>query len=191
MERSLTSDTPSDRSHYGQQVCAFPMLAPDVEQDLCRRWRDRHDVSAAHHLFVSHLRLVMKIVREYRGYGLLPEDLIGEGQLGLMRAVCRFDPDRGVRFPTYALWWARATLCQYILHSWSSIGQNRDNGAWKKLFLNLRHACRNLQTFDNCALTVRPEAIGFWMCRSWQSAENVPAVAAEREKLRLSREEIG
>ena len=152
MERSRTSDLHIDRSRYFLQVHAFPMLASEVEQDLCRRWRDRRDISAAHLVVSSHLRLVMKIAREYRGYGLSSEDLIGEGQLGLMHAVSRFDPDRGVRFSTYAVWWVRAAICQYILHNWSLV-RIASTTTQRKLFFNLRRARRNLQIFDGRALT--------------------------------------
>jgi Sigma-70 region 2 len=107
-------------SRYFRGVRSFPMLSAEAERALCYRWRDHHDISAAHQLVGSHLRLVARIAKVYRGYGLPLEELIGEGHVGMMRALCRFDPDRGVRFATYALWWVRASIQEYILHNWSN-----------------------------------------------------------------------
>ena len=138
-------------SRYVHRIRAFPILSPEAEQDLCRRWCDRYDISAADQLVGSHLRLVVKIARGYRGYGLPIEDLVGEGQLGLMRAICRFDPDRGVRFATYALWWVRAAIQAYVLHNWSLV-KIGTTGAQRKLFFNLRRVRRSIQIFDDRAL---------------------------------------
>ncbi len=99
---------------------SFPMLSAEAERALCCRWRDHYDISAAHQLVGNHLRLVARIVKVYRGYGLPLEDLVGEGYVGMMRALCRFDPDQGVRFASYALWWVRASIQEYILHNRSN-----------------------------------------------------------------------
>jgi RNA polymerase sigma-32 factor len=139
-------------SRYVHRIRAFPILSPEAEQDLCRRWCDRYDISAADQLVGSHLRLVVKIARGYRGYGLPIEDLVGEGQVGLMRAICRFDPDRGVRFATYALWWVRAAIQAYVLHNWSLV-KIGTTGAQRKLFFNLRRVRRSIQVFDDRALS--------------------------------------
>lgn len=148
MEAGRSVNARDDLSRYISQVRSVPMLTPESEQELGRRWRDRHDISAAHQLVGSHLRLVVKIARGYRGYGLPPDDMIGEGQLGLMRAVCRFDPDRGIRFATYAVWWVHAAIREYVLHNWSLV-KIGTTGAQKKLFFNLRRARRHLQILDH------------------------------------------
>ena len=145
------ADAGNGLSRYVHRIRAFPILTPEAEQDLCRRWCDRYDISAADHLVSSHLRLVVKIARGYRGYGLPIEDLISEGQLGLMRAICRFDPDRGVRFATYAIWWVRAAIWAYVLHNWSLV-KIGTTGAQRKLFFNLRRVRRSIQIFDDRAL---------------------------------------
>ncbi|MBV8535804.1 MAG: RNA polymerase sigma factor RpoH [Alphaproteobacteria bacterium] len=147
MEPGRVVSTRDDLSRYIQQVRSVPMLTLETERELSHRWHDRHDISAAHQLVSSHLRLAIKIARSYRGYGLPPDDLIGEGQLGLMRAVCRFDPDRGVRFATYAVWWIHAAIREYVLHNWSLVKMGT-TGAQKKLFFNLRRARRHLQIAD-------------------------------------------
>jgi RNA polymerase sigma-32 factor len=122
----------------------YPLLSNDEEQALCRRWRDQHDQAAAQQLIGSHLRLVIKTAKSYLGYGLPLDDLYGEGQVGLMRALCRFDPDRGVRFATYALWWIRSEIQGYILHNWSMVKLGT-TASQKKLFFNLRKLRRYLQ----------------------------------------------
>lgn len=99
----------------------FPLLSTDTEAALCRRWRDHHDISAAHRLAATHLRLVVKIAGGYRGYGLPLDDLAGEGHLGLMRAICRFDPDRGVPFAGYATSWIRSAIQEYVLNNWPQV----------------------------------------------------------------------
>jgi RNA polymerase sigma-32 factor len=135
-------------NHYLRDVRAFPILSLETEQELCFRWRDHHDITAAHELVGSHLRLVVKTARAYRGYGLPQEDLIGEGHIGLMRAVCRFDPRRGVRFATYAIWWVRAAILEYVMHNWSVV-KIATTGAQKRLFFNLLRMRSNLHEFDN------------------------------------------
>src|ERR1700739_5107703 len=106
---------------YFKETQRFPMLDPQEEYMLAKRWREASDRDAAHRLIISHLRLVYKIARGYRGYGLPIADLISEGHIGLMQAVERFDPERGFRFSTYAIWWIRATIQNYILRSWSLV----------------------------------------------------------------------
>jgi RNA polymerase sigma-32 factor len=97
------------------------MLSAEAERALCYRWCDHHDISAAHQLIGSHPRLVARVGKVYRGYGLPLEDLIGEGYVGMMRALRRFEPDRGVRFASYALWWVRASIQEYIVHNWPAV----------------------------------------------------------------------
>ncbi|MDJ0895656.1 MAG: RNA polymerase sigma factor RpoH [Alphaproteobacteria bacterium] len=124
-------------SHYLQEVRKFPMLEPNQEFMLAQRWREHEDTEAAHQLVTSHLRLVAKIAMGYRGYGLPVSELISEGNVGLMQAVKRFDPDKGFRLATYAMWWIRAAIQEYILHSWSMVKMGT-TAAQKKLFFNLR-----------------------------------------------------
>ena len=124
-------------SRYLQDIRKFPMLQPEEELELARRWRETEDEQAAHRLVTSHLRLVAKIAMGYRGYGLPVGELISEGNVGMMQAVKRFDPDRGFRLATYAMWWIRAAIQEYILHSWSLVKMG-STAAQKKLFFNLR-----------------------------------------------------
>ena len=124
-------------SRYLQEIRKFPMLTPEEELSLSKRWRDHEDMAAAHKLVTSHLRLVAKIAMGYRGYGLPIGELISEGNVGMMQAVKRFDPDRGFRLATYAMWWIRAAIQEYILHSWSLVKMGT-TAAQKKLFFNLR-----------------------------------------------------
>jgi len=115
----------------------YPMLSPEREQELARAWRDRKDRAALTQLVGSHLRLVVKIARGFTGYGLPLSDLVAEGNVGLMQAAEKFDPSRGFRFATYAMWWIRASIQEYILHSWSLVKMGT-TAAQKKLFFNLR-----------------------------------------------------
>ncbi|MGE3783932.1 MAG: sigma-70 family RNA polymerase sigma factor, partial [Alphaproteobacteria bacterium] len=108
-------------TRYLQEIRKFPMLEPDEEYMLAKRWKEAQDSDAAHRLVTSHLRLVAKIAMGYRGYGLPLSELISEGNVGMMQAVKRFDPDRGFRLATYAMWWIRAAIQEYILHSWSLV----------------------------------------------------------------------
>lgn len=146
-----SAETADTLSWYLQKIRKFPMLTAEVEQELCYQWRDHHDISAAHQLVSSHLRLVVRIAMGFRGYGLPLDELIAEGHVGLMRAVCRFDPDRGVRFATYALWWVRAAIQDFILHNWSLVKLGT-TGSQKKLFFNLRRMRSRLQEFDDGTL---------------------------------------
>src|SRR5471030_2664163 len=124
-------------SRYLSDIRKFPLLEPQEEFMLAKRWREHGDSKAAHQLVTSHLRLVAKIAMGYRGYGLPVRDLISEGSVGMMQAVKRFDPDRGFRLATYAMWWIRAGIQEYILHSWSLV-KIGTTAAQKKLFFNLR-----------------------------------------------------
>jgi RNA polymerase sigma-32 factor len=137
-----------DPSPYLSHIRKFSFLAPDEEQALASRWRDWQDIDAAHRLVTSHLALVAKIARGYSGYGLPVVDLVSEGNIGLMLAVRRFDPGRGVRLSTYAMWWIRAAIQDYILHSWSLVKMGT-TAAQKKLFFNLRRLKGQMQAFDD------------------------------------------
>ena len=137
----------SGLSAYLREIRALPMLTLDEEQDLAKRWVDHQDTQAAHRLVTSHLRLVAKIALGYRHYGLPVADLISEGNLGLMRAVKKFDPERGVRLATYALWWIKASLNEYVLNSWSMVRMGTLS-AQKKLFFNLRRIKAKLSIMD-------------------------------------------
>jgi RNA polymerase sigma-32 factor len=143
-------------SWYLQEIRKFPMLSPEEELSLARRWRDQQDGDAAGQLISSHLRLVAKIARGYRGYGLPVGELISEGNVGLLQAVQRFDPDRGFRLATYAIWWIRATIQEYVLHSWSLVKMGT-TAAQKKLFFNLRRLKGQMQAIDTGDL--QPEQV--------------------------------
>ena len=134
-------------SRYLQEIRKFPMLQPEQEYMLAKRWREHGDRDAAHKLVTSHLRLVAKIAMGYRGYGLPLSELISEGNVGMMQAVKRFDPDRGFRLATYAMWWIRAAIQEYVLHSWSLVKMGT-TAAQKKLFFNLRKIKGQLQAID-------------------------------------------
>ncbi len=135
-------------TRYLQEIRKFPMLEPEEEYMLAKRWKEREDSEAAHRLVTSHLRLVAKIAMGYRGYGLPLSELISEGNVGMMQAVKRFDPDRGFRLATYAMWWIRAAIQEYILHSWSLVKMGT-TAAQKKLFFNLRKLKGQLQAVDD------------------------------------------
>jgi RNA polymerase sigma-32 factor len=134
-------------SRYLEEIRKFPMLEPDEEFMLAKRWREHGDTDAAHRLVTSHLRLVAKIAMGYRGYGLPVSELISEGNVGMMQAVKRFDPDRGFRLATYAMWWIRAAIQEYILHSWSLVKMGT-TAAQKKLFFNLRKIKGQLKALE-------------------------------------------
>src|ERR1700734_4201172 len=143
-------------TRYLQEIRKFPMLEPEEELSLAHRWREREDSEAAHRLVTSHLRLVAKIAMGYRGYGLPLSELISEGNFGMMQAVKRFDPDRGFRLATYAMWWIRAAIQEYILHSWSLVKMGT-TAAQKKLFFNLRRLKGQMQAIDDGDL--KPEQV--------------------------------
>ena len=134
-------------SRYLQKIRTYPMLDVDEEVALARRWQENQDQDAADRLVSSHLRLVAKIAMGFRGYGLPVADLISEGNVGMMQAVNRFDPDRGFRLSTYAMWWIRAAIHEYILHSWSLVKMGT-TASQKKLFFNLRRLKGALQAFE-------------------------------------------
>ncbi|MDD2860284.1 MAG: RNA polymerase sigma factor RpoH [Acidiphilium sp.] len=135
-------------SRYLQEIRKYPMLAPEEEDRLARAWRDNEDHKAAHKLVTSHLRLVAKIAMGYRGYGLPLGELISEGNVGMMQAVKRFDPERGFRLATYAMWWIRAAIQEYILHSWSLVKMGT-TASQKKLFFNLRRLKGQMQAIED------------------------------------------
>jgi RNA polymerase sigma-32 factor len=146
----------SSLSRYLEEIRRFPMLEPEEEFILAKRWQEQGDTEAAHRLVTSHLRLVAKIAMGYRGYGLPLNEIISEGNVGLMQAVKRFDPDRGFRLATYAMWWIRAAIQEYILHSWSLVKMGT-TAAQKKLFFNLRKLKGQMQAIEEGDLA--PEAV--------------------------------
>ena len=141
---------------YLAEIGQFPVLRKDEEYTLAKNWREHEDIDAAHTLVTSHLRLVAKIAMGYRGYGLPISDLISEGNIGLMKAVKRFDPDKGFRLATYALLWIKASIQEYVLHSWSLV-KIGTTSAQKKLFFNLRRIKNELKVFEEKELS--PEII--------------------------------
>ena len=143
-------------TRYLQQIRKFPMLEKEEEFMLAKRWREHDDVDAAHRLVTSHLRLVAKIAMGYRGYGLPVGELISEGNVGMMQAVKRFDPDRGFRLATYAMWWIRASIQEYVLHSWSLVKMGT-TAAQKKLFFNLRKIKGQMKAIEDGDLS--PERV--------------------------------
>ncbi len=134
-------------SRYLEQIRTFPMLEQEQEYMLAKAWKDKGDVDAAHQLVTSHLRLVAKIAMGYRGYGLPVADLISEGNLGMMHAVKKFEPEKGFRLATYAMWWIKAAIQEYILRSWSLVKIGTTAGQ-KKLFFNLRRIKGQIQAID-------------------------------------------
>jgi RNA polymerase sigma-32 factor len=143
-----TLSSPDALSAYLAQIRSFPMLSAEEEYMLAKRWREHGDRDAAHKLVTSHLRFVAKIAMGYRGYGLPIGDLISEGHIGLMQAVKKYDPDKGFRLATYAMWWIRASIQEYILHSWSLV-KIGTTAAQKKLFFNLRRMKSKLGALDD------------------------------------------
>ncbi|WP_299379005.1 RNA polymerase sigma factor RpoH [uncultured Kiloniella sp.] len=143
-------------SRYLQDIRKFPMLEQNQEYMLAKRWREHDDTDAAHTLVTSHLRLVAKIAMGYRGYGLPVSELISEGNVGMMQAVKRFDPEKGFRLATYAMWWIRASIQEYILHSWSLVKMGT-TAAQKKLFFNLRKLKGQMSAIDEGDLS--PEQV--------------------------------
>ena len=143
-------------SRYLSEIRKFPMLAKDQEFMLAKSWQEHEDTEAAHQLVTSHLRLVAKIAMGYRGYGLPIGEVISEGNVGLMQAVKKFDPDRGFRLATYAMWWIRASIQEYILRSWSLVKMGT-TAAQKKLFFNLRKAKSQIEALQEGDL--RPDQV--------------------------------
>jgi RNA polymerase sigma-32 factor len=141
-------------NRYMQEIRKFPLLEPEEEYMLAKRWVDHQDTEAAHKMVTSHLRLAAKIAMGYRGYGLPQAEVISEANVGLMQAVKRFDPERGFRLATYAMWWIRASIQEYILRSWSLVKMGTTS-AQKKLFFNLRKAKAKVGALEEGDL--RPE----------------------------------
>ena len=163
-------DPSTNLSRYLSQIRKFPILEAEEEFILAKNWTEREDTEAAHKLVTSHLRLVAKIAMGYRGYGLPLGDLISEGNVGLMQAVKRFDPDKGFRLSTYAMWWIKASIQEYILRTWSLV-KIGTTAAQKKLFFNLRKIKGQLQAIDEGDL----------------SPENVQKIS---ERLNVSEKEV-
>jgi RNA polymerase sigma-32 factor len=143
-------------THYLAQIRKFPVLTQEEETSFARRWRQQGDREAAYRLVTSHLRLVAKIAMRYRGYGLPIADIVSEGNIGLMQAVRRFDPERGIRLSTYAMWWIKATIQEYVLRSWSLVKISA-NSAQKKLFFKLRRTKSAISALDDGDL--RPDQV--------------------------------
>jgi len=167
---SIAISPEGNLQRYLQEIRKFPMLEPEEEYMLAKRWREHEDAEAAQRLVTSHLRLVAKIAMGYRGYGLPVSELIAEGNVGMMQAVKRFDPERGFRLATYAMWWIRASIQEYILHSWSLVKMGT-TAAQKKLFFNLRRLKGQLQAIEEGDM----------------SPENVTKIA---ERLDVSEDEV-
>jgi len=146
--KNLPAPSPENGlSRYLQEIRKFPMLEPEQEYMLAKRWIEEQDSDAAHKMVTSHLRLAAKIAMGYRGYGLPQAEVISEANVGLMQAVKRFDPEKGFRLATYAMWWIRASIQEYILRSWSLVKMGTTS-AQKKLFFNLRKAKSRIGALD-------------------------------------------
>ncbi|WP_420566923.1 RNA polymerase sigma factor RpoH [Thalassovita sp.] len=155
--KNLPAPTPEGGlNRYMQEIRKFPMLEPEEEYMLAKRWVEQEDTEAAHKMVTSHLRLAAKIAMGYRGYGLPQAEVISEANVGLMQAVKRFDPEKGFRLATYAMWWIRASIQEYILRSWSLVKLGTTS-AQKKLFFNLRKAKARIGAFEEGDL--RPENV--------------------------------
>ena len=143
-----TTVTENGLARYFKEAWSYPVLKAEEERELAEKWRDEGDVDAAHSLVTSHLRLVVKIAMGYRGYGLPVADLVSEGNIGLMKAVKKFEPERGFRLSTYAMWWIKASITEYVLRSWSMVKMGTV-AAQKKLFFSLRRHKKRLGIQDN------------------------------------------
>lgn len=154
---NLPAPTPEGGlNRYMQEIRKFPLLEPEEEYMLAKRWVEQEDTEAAHRMVTSHLRLAAKIAMGYRGYGLPQAEVISEANVGLMQAVKRFDPEKGFRLATYAMWWIRASIQEYILRSWSLVKMGTTS-AQKKLFFNLRKAKNKIGALEEGDL--RPENV--------------------------------
>ena len=160
----------SGLSRYLTEIRKFPMLQPEQEYMLAKRWREHEDPDAAHQLITSHLRLVAKIAMGYRGYGLPIGEVVSEGNVGLMQAVKRFEPDKGFRLATYAMWWIRASIQEYILRSWSLVKMGT-TASQKKLFFNLRKAKSQISALEEGDL--RPDQVEIIATRLGVSKQDV------------------
>jgi RNA polymerase sigma-32 factor len=157
-------------THYVEEIRRFPMVERQEEYMLAKRWREHGDRDAAHKLVTSHLRLVTKIARDYRGYGLPISEVISEGNVGLTQAVKRFDPEKGFRLATYAMWWIKAEIQEYILRSWSLVKMGT-TASQKKLFFNLRKVKGQIRAIEEGDL--RPEQVAEIATRLGVSEEDV------------------
>ena len=151
--KTITSNLPSidvegSLSSYLTQIKKFPMLSAEEEYMLAKSWRDRGDLKSAHKLITSHLRLVAKIAMGYRGYGLPVSEMVSEGNIGLMQAVKKFEPEKGFRLATYAMWWIKASIQEYVLRSWSLVKMGTTT-AQKKLFFNLKKIKNQISSGNN------------------------------------------
>jgi RNA polymerase sigma-32 factor len=160
----------SGLAHYLAEIRKFPMLAPDEEYMLAKRYKEHGDRDAAHRLVTSHLRLVAKIAMGYRGYGLPIGEVISEGNVGLMQAVKRFEPEKGFRLATYAMWWIRASIQEYILRSWSLVKMGTTANQ-KRLFFNLRKVKGQIQALEEGDL--HPDQVGEIATRLGVSEDDV------------------
>jgi RNA polymerase sigma-32 factor len=160
----------SGLAHYLAEIRKFPMLAPDEEYMLAKRYKEQGDRDAAHRLVTSHLRLVAKIAMGYRGYGLPIGEVISEGNVGLMQAVKRFEPEKGFRLATYAMWWIRASIQEYILRSWSLVKMGTTANQ-KRLFFNLRKVKGQIQALEEGDL--HPDQVGEIATRLGVSEDDV------------------
>ena len=160
----------SGLSRYLNEIRKFPMLQPEQEYMLAKRWREHEDPDAAHQLVTSHLRLVAKIAMGYRGYGLPIGEVVSEGNVGLMQAVKRFEPEKGFRLATYAMWWIRASIQEYILRSWSLVKMGT-TASQKKLFFNLRKAKSQISALEEGDL--RPDQVEIISTRLGVSKQDV------------------
>ena len=160
----------SGLSRYLNEIRKFPMLQPEQEYMLAKRWKEHEDPDAAHQLVTSHLRLVAKIAMGYRGYGLPIGEVVSEGNVGLMQAVKRFEPDKGFRLATYAMWWIRASIQEYILRSWSLVKMGT-TASQKKLFFNLRKAKSQISALEDGDL--RPDQVEIISTRLGVSKQDV------------------
>jgi len=176
MAKTATSTLPSIASgegglnRYFADIRRFPMLRPDEEYTLAKQWRESDDRAAAHRLVTSHLRLVAKIAMGYRGYGLPVSEIISEGNVGLMQAVKRFEPERGFRLATYAMWWIKASIHEFILRSWSLVKMGT-TASQKKLFFNLRKVKWQIQALGDGDL--RPDQVAEIATRLGVSEDDV------------------
>src|SRR5712671_1643444 len=182
-------------TRYLQEIRKFPMLEPGQEYMLAKRWKEHEDPEAAHKLVTSHLRLVAKIAMGYRGYGLPLSELISEGNVGMMQAVKRFDPDRGFRLATYAMWWIRAAIQEYILHSWSLVKMGT-TAALKKIATQLDvpeadvvSMNRRLASPDHSLnAPLRSDSEGEWQDWLVDDSESQETKLGERQELGLRRD---
>jgi RNA polymerase sigma-32 factor len=158
MNVPMISDAEGSLNKYLQDIRKFPMLAPDEEFMLGKRWKEHGDTKAAHKLITSHLRLVAKIAMGYRGYGLPIGEVISEGNIGLMQAVKKFEPDKGFKLATYAMWWIKASIQEYVLRSWSLV-KIGTTASQKKLFFNLRKIKGRIQAVEEGDL--KPENVKY------------------------------